>query len=98
MGGDRAPTEILKGCWEAAPLLDGDDMVLLVGDERIVASALEISRVCPEKRRHYQPVATSQIIEMDESPFEAIRAKPDSSIAVMSKIVAKGEANVSINA
>ena len=27
MGGDHAPQEILKGCWEAAPLLDGDDLI-----------------------------------------------------------------------
>ena len=28
MGGDRAPDEILKGCFEAAPLLDGNDLIL----------------------------------------------------------------------
>src|SRR5262245_14453165 len=98
MGGDRAPDEILKGCWDAAPLLDGDDMVFLVGDEKIIARGLETAQIPADKRRHYQPVPTTQIIEMDDSPVDAIRAKPDSSIPVMSKMVAKGEAQVAISA
>src|SRR4051812_16543469 len=98
MGGDRAPGEILKGCWDAAPLLDGDDIVYLVGDEKIIADALETSGVAPVKRRHYQVVATTQVIDMDESPVESLRSKPNSSIAVMSKMVAKGDAEVAISA
>src|SRR2546423_983923 len=98
MGGDRSPDEILKGCWDAAPLLDGNDMVYLVGDEKIVVKGLETSGVPAEKRKHYQPVHTTQIIEMDDSPVDAIRAKPDSSIAVINKMVAKGEADVAISA
>ena len=35
---------------------------------------------------------------MDDSPVEAIRNKPDSSIAVMCKMAAKGEADVVISA
>ena len=35
---------------------------------------------------------------MDDSPVEAIRSKPDSSIAVMCKLAAKGEADVVISA
>src|SRR5947208_1560005 len=91
MGGDRAPDEILKGCFEAAPLLDGDDLILLVGDEKIVTRALETADIPADKRKHYQPLATTQVIEMDEPPVDAIRAKPDSSIAVMCKMVSKGQ-------
>jgi glycerol-3-phosphate acyltransferase PlsX len=98
MGGDRAPDEILKGCWEAAPLLDGQDMVFLVGDEKIIAKGLETAAIRSEKRKHYQPVHTTQVIEMDDSPVDAIRSKPDSSIAVMCKMVAKQEADVAISA
>jgi glycerol-3-phosphate acyltransferase PlsX len=35
---------------------------------------------------------------MDESPVEAVRGKPDSSIAVMCKLASKGEADVVISA
>lgn len=98
MGGDKAPDAILRGCWDAAPLLDGQDLILLVGDEKIVAAGFEKSAVPSDKRRHYQPLHTTQVIEMDDSPVEAIRNKPDSSIAVMCKLVAKGEADVAISA
>src|SRR4051812_773224 len=98
MGGDRAPEEILKGCWQAAPMLDGDDLILLVGDEKIIAEALESADLSSEKRKHYQPVATTQVIEMDESPVDAVRTKRDSSISVMNKLVKEGEAEVAISA
>ena len=41
MGGDHAPAEILRGCWDAAPLLGPDDQVLLVGPEALVTEAIE---------------------------------------------------------
>ena len=31
MGGDNAPGAILQGCWDAAPLLEPDDVLYLVG-------------------------------------------------------------------
>src|SRR4029079_7182158 len=38
------------------------------------------------------------VIDMDESPVDAIRSKPDSSIAVMCKMVSKGQADVAMSA
>src|SRR5438477_8564798 len=98
MGGDHAPAEILKGCWDAAPLLDAGDVVYLVGDEEVSREGLNASGVGPEKKSLYKIVATTQVIEMDDPPVEAIRNKPDSSIAVMCKMAAKGEADVVISA
>ena len=98
MGGDRAPEEILKGCFEAAPLLDGDDLILMCGDEKIIAAAIEHSDLPSDKRKHYQAIATTQVVEMDESPVDAVRTKPDSSISVMCKLVSKGQADVAISA
>jgi glycerol-3-phosphate acyltransferase PlsX len=98
MGGDRAPTAILKGCWEAASLLDAQDTVLLVGDEQIINEGLASSELTPEQKSHFQVVATTQIIEMDDSPVEAIRNKPKSSINVMCDLAKKGEVDVVISA
>lgn len=98
MGGDHAPAEILKGCWQAIEFLEGDDVLLLVGDEAIIAEGLAASGLTTEQKAHYRTVATTQVIGMDESPVDAIRAKPDSSISVMCKLVAKGEADVVISA
>ncbi len=98
MGGDRAPAAILKGCWEAAPLLDSNDQILLVGDEKVIAEGLRTSELCSEKKALYKIIPTTQVIEMDDSPVEAIRNKPNSSISVMCKIAAKGEADAVISA
>jgi len=98
MGGDKAPAAILKGCWEAAPLLTGDDLVLLIGDSSISNQALASSGLTDEQKTHYKIVHTTQVVEMDDPPVEAIRNKPDSSIAVMCKMAAKGEADVVISA
>src|SRR3982751_4758390 len=94
MGGDKAPAAILKGCWEAAPLLNGEDQVLLVGDEAIIRAGLASSGLSEEKLARFKVIATTQVIEMDESPVEAVRAKPISSISVMCKLAGKGEADV----
>ena len=97
MGGDRAPAAILKGCWEAAPLIDQSDSILLVGDENVIRPAFD-SASLDSKRSLYQIIATRDVIAMDDPPVEAIRAKPNSSISVMCKLVAKGEADVAISA
>lgn len=98
MGGDKAPEEILAGCWEAAPLLEPGDQVLLVGDKSVIDAALKDAPVPDDKRACYIPVYSTEVIAMDESPVEAVRAKNDSSISVMNKLVAKGEADVAISA
>jgi len=98
MGGDKAPGEILKGCWEAALLLDGDDRIILVGDEKITRPALESSSLTPDQKSRYVIVHTTQVIEMDDPPVESVRSKPDSSIAVMCKLASKKEADVVISA
>jgi glycerol-3-phosphate acyltransferase PlsX len=98
MGGDKAPSAILKGCWEAAPLLESADVVYLVGDGQTVRDGLAASGLTEKQKSHYQIVATTQVVEMDDSPVEAIRNKPDSSISVMCKMASKKEADVVISA
>ena len=98
MGGDKAPDEILAGCWQAAPLLTPGDKVFLVGPKEVLDPALAAASLSPEQREMYTPVYSTQVVAMDESPVEAVRGKPDSSIAVMNKLVAKGEADIAISA
>lgn len=98
MGGDRAPAAILKGCFDAAHLLGDGDIIFLVGDETIIAAALDSSGLTPEQKKFYKTVHTTEVVGMDESPVEAIRTKHDSSISVMCKLVAKGEADAAISA
>src|SRR5689334_6744168 len=98
MGGDKAPEAILQGCWDAAPLLGADDVVYLVGDESAIVKGLESSRLSPDQRERYRTVPTTEVVAMDDPPVEAIRNKPNSSIAVMCKMASKGEADVVISA
>lgn len=98
MGGDKAPAAILKGCWEAAPLFETGDVVFLVGDEKVCRDGLESSGLSPDQKQFYKIVPTTEVVEMDDSPVEAIRNKPNSSIAVQCKMAAKGEADVVISA
>src|SRR5439155_25764515 len=80
------------------PLLDENDLVYLVGCEQTIGQGLSASNLSAGQKSRYTLVATTQIIEMDESPVEAIRAKPKSSINVMCDLVKKGEADVAISA
>jgi glycerol-3-phosphate acyltransferase PlsX len=98
MGGDHAPAAILQGCWEAAALLDGEDRIFLVGDEAVIREGLANCGLTEEQKARYEIVATTQVIEMDDSPVEAIRNKPDSSISVMCKMASKGQTDVVISA
>jgi glycerol-3-phosphate acyltransferase PlsX len=98
MGGDHAPQVVLQGCWEAAPLLDQNDAIFLVGDEQVCNDGLKQAELTAEKRALFKVVPSTQVIAMDESPVEAVRAKPNSSINIMCKLAAKGEADVVISA
>ena len=75
MGGDRGPEELVAGAVQAVQELALS--VALLGDEARLRAALS---------RHSFPVDrievihTSQMIGMDESPFDGIRKKKDASI------------------
>jgi phosphate acyltransferase len=98
MGGDLAPQQILQGCWDAAGLLEPQDRILLVGDRDAIARGLAEAGLSPEQARQYEIVPATQVVAMDESPVEAVRGKPDSSIAVMCRLSADGKADVVISA
>ena len=98
MGGDHAPQVILQGCWEAAQLLDPNDAIILVGDECVCTEGLKQANLPADKRELFKVIPATQTIGMDESPVDAIKSKPDSSINVMCKLAAKGEADVVISA
>ncbi|HIJ79628.1 MAG: phosphate acyltransferase PlsX [Desulfobulbaceae bacterium] len=75
MGGDRGPDELVSGAIQA--VCASDIEITLLGDEGLLLNALK-GRKYDSSRIHI--VHTSQVIEMDESPFDAIRKKKDSSI------------------
>jgi len=80
MGGDHAPDAIVKGCIDALAFLAPDDQLVLVGNRRDVEEILHERRVSDDRIiiEH-----CTEVIGMDESPVESVRAKKDSSIVRM---------------
>lgn len=91
MGGDHAPTEVVKGAVEAAA---AGAEVVLVGQQAAIATELERHRHGPNLSIRHAP----EIIEMHESPATAVRAKRESSLVVGIDLVKRGEADAFVSA
>lgn len=88
MGGDHAPARIVDGAPAAARHLGiGID---LVGRSRDVLP--ELARHADRDQLDLHVVEAPDVIEMVESPAQALRRKPRASIRVAADLVARGEA------
>ena len=83
MGGDHAPDAIVRGCLEALNDISSDDELILVGDESVVREIMDERGVDTDA---VTIIHTSEVIEMHESPVEAVRNKPDSSIVKLARL------------
>ncbi|MCC5822308.1 MAG: phosphate acyltransferase PlsX [Phycisphaerales bacterium] len=90
MGGDHAPDAVMKGVVDALPLLQPDEHLVLVGDESVIRAHLSERGVSDPR---LEIVHTSEVIEMGDSPAQAVRSKADSSIVVMAKLGSKKAEN-----
>ncbi len=94
MGGDHAPSEIVKGAVEAVNSQE-QVKVILVGRESAVQAELQKYQYDASR---VEVVNATEIIEMAEPPVQAIRMKKDSSIVVAMKMVKNGEAEAFVGA
>ena len=94
MGGDNAPSEIVKGAVEAVSERP-DITVCLTGQEDIIKKELEKYTYNKEQ---IEIVPASEVIETGEPPVNAIRKKKDSSIVVGMNLVKRGEADGFVSA
>ena len=94
MGGDNAPAEVVRGAVAARDLLDGDEIVL-IGDQEAVERELSALGASRERLR---VVHAGQQVGMAESPVEAVRRKPDSSMRRAVELMAHGEADAVVSA
>ena len=83
MGGDNAPDEILKGCFAALANLAPDIQIVLIGDAGLINEAIAERGI---KSTQIEVVGTTEVIGMDESPVDAVRAKKDSSLVIMGRM------------
>jgi glycerol-3-phosphate acyltransferase PlsX len=95
MGGDHAPAEIVKGAVEGLAFLSPGDEIVLVGREDAINAHLPAGY---EKLGRITIEHASEVIEMDDSPVEALRQKKNSSIMVMTKMAAEGKVDAVISA
>ncbi len=95
MGGDYAPVEVVKGAVEALECLPAEDEIVLVGQQELILQQLQsLGGPFPRISIHHAP----DVIGMNEHPVEALRRKPNSSIAHMVKLMATGEVEAVISA
>lgn len=90
MGGDNAPSEIVKGAILAAQKYPCE--IILVGNESIIRSELGDTNL-PITIHHAE-----EVITMGEHPADAVRCKKDSSIVVATRLVQCGEADAVLSA
>jgi glycerol-3-phosphate acyltransferase PlsX len=93
MGGDFAPDEVVKGVARAS--LGTAIECLLIGDERRIQGILEsVSHNAEHIAIHH----AAEVIGMNESPKDALRAKREASIVVGARLVAEGRASALVSA
>ena len=93
MGGDHAPAAIVDGALQAVRELPGTE-VILVGREDAIRAELPGGKL-PERA---SIVHAEDVLEMHESPVEAIRRKADTSVARAMGLLAAGDADALVSA
>lgn len=94
MGGDNAPTEIVKGAIDAVNSCE-DIKVILVGIEDVVNQELSKYEYNKDK---IEVVNATEVIQTEEPPVNAIRRKKDSSIVVAMNLVKYNQADAFVSA
>ena len=94
MGGDNAPSEIVKGAIDA--ITENNDVkVYLVGKEALVKDELSKYKYNADQ---VEVVDATEVIEMAEPPVMAIRKKKDSSIVKALHLVKDGTCDAFVSA
>ena len=91
-GGEYAPHEIVKGAIKAAREFEVE--IALVGRKEI----LYVLAGRQVKKLGMKIIDASQVINYKESPIEAIRSKPESSIVIGTNLVKDGKASAFVSA
>jgi len=89
MGGDLAPEQVLEGASQA---------IAEYGIEIAVAGSPAVVQPLLDKHPRLTLCPSTQVIAMDEHPAQAVRSKPDSSMAVCARLCKEGRADGWISA
>ena len=79
MGGDKGPTEFIRGLSHAIEVLKLDCNFVLVGKQRLLERLLRVRKLDVHDNQ-IDFCNSTQVIEMNEKPVQAIKRKKDSSM------------------
>ena len=96
MGGDHGHEELITGALLAVK--QAGLSVSLVGDEALLHKHLDSLAPDGKTSKLIKIVHSSQVVEMNEHPVDAVRKKKDSSVMVAFDLVHRGEADAAVSA
>lgn len=96
MGGDHGHEELITGALLAVK--QAGLSVSLVGDEVLLHKHLDSLAPDGKTAKLIKIVHSSQVVEMNEHPVDAVRKKKDSSVMVAFDLVHRGEADAAVSA
>lgn len=92
VGGDNAPKEIVKGAWQAVQSEELE--IVLVGPEELIKTELALYVA----HKNISIINAPEIIQMSESPVQAMKRKKGSSIHVGINLITENKADAFISA
>jgi glycerol-3-phosphate acyltransferase PlsX len=96
MGGDHGPEELIGGALLAVK--QTGLQVTLVGNQQVLQAHLDRLGSGDVGLSHIQIVHAAEVVEMGESPVDAIRKKKDASVLVAFELVRQGQADAAVSA
>jgi glycerol-3-phosphate acyltransferase PlsX len=93
MGGDHAPSEVVKGALLAAAEYSVE--IILVGQEEIVRRELAAEGATP---RNIDVFDAREVVTMEDTALAPLRRKRNSSVRVCANLVAEGRADAFVSA
>lgn len=94
MGGDHAPEQVVKGVLQA--LAESADLEVLLLGKRAEMAPFLVGEQAASPR--LSVVECTQTVGMDESPVDALRGKPDSSIRKMADLMSTKQVDAVVSA
>ncbi len=99
MGGDNAPDEVIKGAVKAVNEVESE--IMLIGNKDIINSrvkALFGKDKLEDISNKFSIYHTTETIDMEDKPTDAIKHKKDSSMVVGFKLLKEGKGDVFLSA
>lgn len=97
MGSDNAPDVEIQGA--VACLKDQKDIsIILTGKKDLLENKIESLKLPSKIRERIEIVAASEVITMSDSPAQAFKQKPDSSIVIAAKLLREEKAEALVSA